>query len=139
MTHLNSLLRQLLSAPELAFTDDMDDVIPQDSLLDYLKAALVRADTFLDRRRDQVFFEVLTIPDKTTAQRVVVAYDVEYLMGLGLSLDATIELTRELIGVMTSMNVSYPATWDKLAQGILVGGEPQQVVERPVIRRKMLD
>jgi len=120
-TNLFDTIRNLAASVELAADEDSvldEDVYVSDSyqnLFDYYESVIIRANEILDRKKLDVYSDVLNIATRGQMERATLAYDKEYLMGLGLSLEATAELAEQLIIAAVRWKCSIPEDWRTVA------------------------
>ena len=104
---------------------------PEEQYIIYLSAALARANTMLDARKQDVFADVLNLTTKGRVERAVTSYDKAYLLGLRLSLESIAELASELILRAKRFGVDAPDAWlDISKMRIEIKGEDIPTVSR---------
>lgn len=114
----------------------LDPLSIEEQYILYLSAALTRANKVLDKNKETVFAQVLDLNSRARVERAVGAYDKPYLLSLGLSLEATSELARNLIDTAERFKVSPPRAWKEVAMlNIDLKGEDLPMVsrKRPVV------
>lgn len=119
--NLFDTIRKLVGTPETA-ADDFDpldeDVFVSDSfenLIDYYEAVIIRSNDLLDRKKMDVYSDVLNITTRGKMERAIGAYDKDYLMSLGLSLEATADLAEQLIILAVRWKCAIPDDWKTVA------------------------
>lgn len=119
--NLFETVRKLAASVELAADEDMvldEDVYVSDSfqnLFDYYESVIIRANELLDRKRLDVFSDVLNLTTRGQMERAIAAYSKDYLMGLGLSLEATSDLAEQLIILAVRWKCAIPEDWKTVA------------------------
>lgn len=109
------------SPVEIAADDDIildEDVFVSDSyqnLFDYYEAVIIRQNEFLDRKKMDVFSDVLNLTTRGQMERATTAYSKDYLMSLGLSLEATSDLAQQLIILAVRWKCAIPEDWRTVA------------------------
>lgn len=104
-------------AAEASSVETANAVMGDDPAIDNVLMALYRANKILDRKKDDIIFEHITITNKAIATRAASAYDEAYLLRLPLSLDAVQELVQGLISGVAKFKISPPASWLRISKG----------------------
>lgn len=89
-----------------------------DPTTDNVLMELYRANKILDKKKQDIFFNHLTIGTKGIATRAISAYDEEYLLQLPISLESIQELAQQLISAVEKFKLSPSPAWTRLASGI---------------------
>tara|TARA_B100001750_G_C15155757_1_gene421851 strand:+ start:44 stop:457 length:414 start_codon:yes stop_codon:yes gene_type:complete len=118
MSHkILEIANALHSAAEVAAEEEAKfEPTVDEQMVAYLQAQIKRADAFLDKRKDKVFEDTLSIRTRGEVERAIIAYDADYLLGLGLSVEATSELAQSLIQIAKKHKVVIPKDWNDIAK-----------------------
>lgn len=141
MTNLKGLVGYLLEMPRETAAENFisEDYTARDSRdieIEFYSAALRRANRFMDRDANRITGDVLNIQSRGEAERAIVAYDIAYLMQLGLSLEATSELAKSLIALVIPYKVVPPDAWRAVAN---YNVELEEQIQNRPYPRKLLD
>lgn len=88
-----------------------------DPAIDNVLMELYRANKLLDKKKDTIIFEHITITNKAIATRAAMSYDEEYLLRLPISLGALQELVSGLITGIAKFKISPPESWLRISKG----------------------
>lgn len=117
---LLKLINKALLAVETAKEEDLNEVKyfadAASSLISYYEAVLDRANKILDRDKVNIFIDVLNLRTRGEVERAMLAYDMDYLLSLNLSVEATAELTQNLIQIAKRFNLPVPSVWKEVAK-----------------------
>lgn len=93
-----------------------DAMTGEEQLIVYLNAVINRGNKILDKNRDRVFTDVLSLNTRGDVERALTAYNRHYLLSLPLSLDSIVELTKDLISIAGRYGIEPPKTWKNIAK-----------------------
>jgi hypothetical protein len=126
MSKLIEVAKQILMSCEIAAEDISVAEGPsaEEQYISYLQAVIIRANQYLDKDKGRIFAEVLALPTKGSIERAIIAYDRYYLMQLGLSLESTCELAKELCLVAKQGKVGIPKDWKAISEMDIVLSNP---------------
>jgi hypothetical protein len=88
-----------------------------DEAADNILMELYRANKILDKRKQDIFFDHLSMGSKGSATRAISAYDEDYLLRLPLSLASIQELAQQLISAVTKFRLTPSPSWTRIAGG----------------------
>lgn len=78
---------------------------------------LNRANVLLDRNKDKLFSDLMSIRNITDMEKTTLCYTADYLMDLPLSLDSLRELVATLMQQCAKYHVSPPQAWIDITNG----------------------
>lgn len=88
-----------------------------DEAADNILMELYRANKILDKKKNDIFFDHITIGTKGAATRAISAYDEDYLLRLPLSLASLQELAQQLISAVGKFRLTPSPSWVRIASG----------------------
>ena len=108
---LDSMVLEVAAEEEEAVEPTVNE-----QMMAYQMAQLLRANTFLDKKKDAVFSDVLDLRTRGMVERAINSYDIDFLLGLGLSIETTAELAKSLIVIAKRHKVTIPNDWINVAK-----------------------
>lgn len=113
----------------LDLASQMKQVLETASVEDYLNAnddpiasrlvfEVARANAILDKNKQKVFMQHITISSRTDAEKAVLAYNNPYFLSLPISLESLAELVQTIKDACATYKVKAPRSWDDVIYGI---------------------
>lgn len=105
------------AAPEAGETEILEyhqDVI--EGVINYYEGLMDRANAMLDKNKEKVFVDVLSLTTRGQVERAMRAYSKSYLLSLAISIEATSELAKELILLAKKYKLEAPKDWIDVAE-----------------------
>ncbi len=119
MPSILDIAKELVAVVETADEVEVvinDSMTSEEQLIVYLNAVINRSNKILDKNRERVFSDVLSLNTRGEAERALTAYNRHYLLSLPLSLDTIVELAQELILLVQRYGIDPPKDWTRIAK-----------------------
>lgn len=116
LSKLAAAMRQKINIETASIEGYLD--VANDPVTSRLLFEVSRANAILDKRKDKIFMDHLTITNRTSAEKAALGYDVAYFLSLPLSLESVAELVQSMKEACISYKCTPPRSWDDIINGV---------------------